>query len=331
MDVNWLDLIEAAYRMDGADDAWLSNVMGAAMPMMSRDLGVVAVLYDASRPGKFHCEHLAFAGMPSDGVTEELCRELLEPSEEGAPLVQELFGSVQCGLVSETFSKCFPKLLPVAKAANGAPDIVAINGTDPTLEGCILTANVPDHTPIDPTTLLFWSRLSAHLAAGYRLRRKLRRQAGTALEQAEAIMTPDARVAHATKSTADSDVRELLSETVRAQERLRSRKRREDPAAVGEWLALVDARWSLVEHVDSDGKRMIAAQRNESVAPGSAGLSPREEQVLGYAALGHSNKLIAYELGLAHSTVRVLLARASAKLGASGREQALEKFRAGRQ
>jgi DNA-binding CsgD family transcriptional regulator len=326
MDVKWLDLIDAAYRIDGGDDAWLASVMDAAMPMMSRNLGVVGVLYDASRPGEFRCEHFAIAGMVVDGVTAELCRQLLEPGPEGAPFVQELFGRVQCGLVSQTFSKCFPKLLPHT-TTNGAPDMVAINSTDPTLEGCILTANVPDHSPIAPAVHLFWSRLSAHLAAAYRLRRRLRRQHGTPLEQAEAILTPDARVEHATESTTNGDVRELLSETVRDQERLRSKHHREDPRAVGEWKALVDARWSLVDHVDNDGKRMIAAQRNEPVSPGTVGLSQREEQVLGYAALGHSNKLIAYELGLAHSTVRVLLARASAKLGARGREQTLKKFR----
>lgn len=330
MDPSWLDLIDAAYRTDGADDAWLSNVMDAVVPMMSRGLGVVGVLYDASKPGEFLAEHFAIGGIPWDGVTVKLCRDVLEPGEEGAPFIQELFGKVQCGLVSETFSKCFPKLLPFT-AAKGAPDIVAINSTDPTLQGCILTANVPDHTPIEPGVQLFWSRLSAHLAAAYRLRRKLRFQAGTPLEQADAILTPDARVEHATGSATDSGVRELLSDTVRVQELLRTKKRREDPAAVGEWKALVDARWSLVDHVDTDGKRMITAQRNESVAAGSAGLSHREEQVLGYAALGHSNKLIAYELGLAHSTVRVLLARAAAKLGARGREQTLAKFRGGRQ
>ena len=32
------------------------------------------------------------------------------------------------------------------------------------------------------------------------------------------------------------------------------------------------------------------------------------------AALGRSNKLIAYELGLAHSTIRVIVARACANL-----------------
>lgn len=329
MDVKWLDLIDAAYRIDGSDDAWLSSVMDAAMPMMSRGLGAVGVLYDASRPGSFDGEHFAINEMLLEGITPDACRAVLEVGSEGAPLIQELFGQVQCGLVSETFSKCFPKLLPFT-ATFGAPDMVAINSTDPTLRGCILTANLPDHTPIDPAMHLFWSRLSAHVAAAYRLRRRLRKQVGTPLEQAEAILTPEAKVAHATESTVNSEVRELLSDTVRTQERLRAKDRREDPNAVGEWKALVDARWSLVDHVDSDGKRMITVQRNECVAPGAVGLSQREEQILGYAALGHSNKLIAYELGLAHSTVRVLLARAAGKLGTRGREETLKRFLATR-
>ncbi|MEO6095410.1 MAG: helix-turn-helix transcriptional regulator [Fibrobacteria bacterium] len=53
-------------------------------------------------------------------------------------------------------------------------------------------------------------------------------------------------------------------------------------------------------------------------APAPAGLellSPRERQVAALAELGRSNKVIAYELGLGHSTVRVLLARAAGKPG----------------
>jgi len=326
MDVNWLDVIDAAYRMDRDDQAWLSSVMAAAMPMMSRDLGTVGVLYDASQPGAFRPQHFAIVGFPPM-VTEELCRDVLEPSQEGAALVQELFGGVQCALVSETFGRCFPKLLAFT-SAHGAPDIVAINGTDPTLEGCILTANVPTHTPIDAGTQLFWSRLASHLAAAYRLRRKLRREGHEVLGSADAILTPEARVQHAVESAESVEVRELLSDTVLRHERPRVKKRREDPVAVGEWKVLVDARWSLVDHVDTDGKRMIVAQRNESATSGKPELSPREREVLAYAALGHSNKLIAYELGLAHSTVRVLLARASAKLGARGRQETVRRFRA---
>jgi DNA-binding CsgD family transcriptional regulator len=55
-------------------------------------------------------------------------------------------------------------------------------------------------------------------------------------------------------------------------------------------------------------------------------LTRREQEVLAQAALGHHNKLIAYDLGVAHSTVRVLLHRAAAKLGAGSRGEAVRRF-----
>jgi DNA-binding CsgD family transcriptional regulator len=44
------------------------------------------------------------------------------------------------------------------------------------------------------------------------------------------------------------------------------------------------------------------------------------------ALLGRSNKLIAYELGLAHATVRVLTARAASKLGVTSRAALLARL-----
>jgi DNA-binding CsgD family transcriptional regulator len=41
----------------------------------------------------------------------------------------------------------------------------------------------------------------------------------------------------------------------------------------------------------------------------------RERQIAGWASLGHSNKLIAYELGLPLSTIATHLRRAVRKLG----------------
>jgi DNA-binding CsgD family transcriptional regulator len=55
-------------------------------------------------------------------------------------------------------------------------------------------------------------------------------------------------------------------------------------------------------------------------------LSARERQVVGLAALGRTNKEIAYELRLAASTVRVLVVRAARKLGARGRADAVAYF-----
>jgi DNA-binding CsgD family transcriptional regulator len=52
-------------------------------------------------------------------------------------------------------------------------------------------------------------------------------------------------------------------------------------------------------------------------------LSKRERDVVLLAALGRQNKVIAYELGLAYSTVTTLLARAAKKLGARSRTELL--------
>lgn len=107
-------------------------------------------------------------------------------------------------------------------------------------------------------------------------------------------------------------------------ERARDQLRSSAPDdVVSGWKGLVHARWSLVDHFESDGKHYILAHQNEAVVEGPAQLSPREKQVLAFAALGHHSKLIAYELGISDSTVRVLLARASAKLGARNREEAI--------
>jgi DNA-binding CsgD family transcriptional regulator len=51
----------------------------------------------------------------------------------------------------------------------------------------------------------------------------------------------------------------------------------------------------------------------------------REREVVLRALRGYDNKVIAYDLGLAHSTVRVLMARAATKVGARSRGELLEK------
>lgn len=56
-------------------------------------------------------------------------------------------------------------------------------------------------------------------------------------------------------------------------------------------------------------------------------LSPRERQVVSLASLGHANKVIASELGLAVSTVSVYLVKAARKLGVRGRVAVITVYR----
>lgn len=90
--------------------------------------------------------------------------------------------------------------------------------------------------------------------------------------------------------------------------------------ALDKWKPLVAAQWTLVDHFESDGKRYLLARSNEPLPTAEDLLTSRERQVAALAALGHHTKLVAYELGIADATVRVLLARAMAKVGAKSRD-----------
>ena len=112
-----------------------------------------------------------------------------------------------------------------------------------------------------------------------------------------------------------------------AMDRSRGALRRKSPAsAVAEWRGLVDARWTLVDEFRENGRRYVVARENRSEAPDFERLTERELQVVAFASLGHSNKLIAYELGIATSTVGVLVSRAMGKLGLSTRKALVAAF-----
>lgn len=85
-------------------------------------------------------------------------------------------------------------------------------------------------------------------------------------------------------------------------------------------------RWTLVETYERDGEQYIVARYNDAWLAKHKALSPRESQVLGFAVLCDSNKVIAYKLGISASTVGVLLHRAAEKLGCHSRAELLARF-----
>jgi hypothetical protein len=152
-------------------------------------------------------------------------------------------------------------------------------------------------------------------AATVRLHRTAGLFTAQGIPSADAILTPAGRVDHATGTATAKPARESLREGVRAMERARGPLRRRDPReAVEVWRGLVAGLWSLVDHFDSDGRRYLVAHRNDPTTPDPRALTERERQIVAYADLGQSNKLIAYQLGLSASTVAVHLAHAREKL-----------------
>ena len=196
----------------------------------------------------------------------------------------------------------------------GLSDVVGFMASDPSRRGLIITWGAKDPSrPFQRGELRRWDRIAAHIAAGHRLRR-------SRFEEGEAVLTPTGRVEHAEGPATTRAARAALREAAVAVDRARGRMRRDDPdRSLDLWRGLVSGRWSIVDRFDSDGRRYLVARRNDPTMPDPRALSLRERQVVGFAALGHSNKLIAYELGLAETTVATNLARAMRKLGVRNR------------
>jgi DNA-binding CsgD family transcriptional regulator len=199
---------------------------------------------------------------------------------------------------------------------HGIHDMVGVNGLDPSRHGCMLTI-VVRKTPHSPRTGHVWQRLAAHISAGNRLRTTLAALSEPNFDptqRAEAVLTANGKVEHATGPAESRAAREALRDALVRIDKARSEQ---DDArrSVDLWRGLVAGRWSLVEHFERDGKRFYLAHKNDPELEKDRALTDRERQVLGYAELGYSNKFVSYALGLSSSTVSTLLARARRKMG----------------
>lgn len=94
------------------------------------------------------------------------------------------------------------------------------------------------------------------------------------------------------------------------------------PLAAEVMRGVLAGEWVITDHFQGEGRRFLIAQR---CRPGDGrALSERERQVLALALQGHSNKFIAYELGLTSSTVATHLRRSMAKLRVESREALIQ-------
>jgi DNA-binding NarL/FixJ family response regulator len=139
-------------------------------------------------------------------------------------------------------------------------------------------------------------------------------------------MSPDGKV-HEARGAARGALLELVDAAKRT-ERARSRLA-DDDEKLALCTALHDGQWSFVDTTENDGKRMLLACRNEPTTRPLRDLSRRERSVMEYAALGHSNKYIAYELGLSMASVSSILKRVMSKLGLESRSALIRMFGAG--
>jgi DNA-binding CsgD family transcriptional regulator len=316
-----ISVIEAAYRPAPDLRAWLRGVIEAAQADLDDGLGLMAYVFDGSGD-RMNIEECVGQGTP-DGLTGRLTSFL-----HGAPRIAARVVAFAPPCCTNTqLTRGMPREL-VPALPPGVGDCLGVTGADPTLRGCVLAAPMAKAGSAPARLVARWSRLGGHLAAGLRLRRALGPQPELSLPP-EAIVDRRGRIANAIDEakapSALESLREAAIAVARAQEQLRGT---DSEGAVASWQVLFSGRWSLVDHFDRDGKRYFVARRNDPEVAAPAALTLRERQVVGFAALGHPNKVIAYELGLSVSTVASHLASASRKLGVSSRQALIQRMRA---
>lgn len=348
-DVPVLGILDAAYDTDADDGTWLRNVTQAAAPLLDAGLGVHGFHVDLLASTPFR-DPVLVGGEPAwqacwrahwwDELIEQTPAEAQRAMLRFGPVshTTELFAAVAAQI--ESFAELLGRMedegyqhaLARERSARSPsrlfyPESLNLVSLDPSGHGIALIGNrrAPAASPMAKVHRRKLRRLSGHLAAAARMRRRLGARRSIT-SGSEAILAPDGRVLHAEGAATSAPGLAALRDAARSVVRARQGEVR-DPLAY--WRALHAGRWTLVERFESDGRRILVARDNRSATVVACEkLSARERQVLGELALGQTNKEIAYRLGVTTSTVATHLQRSMRKLGAPDVRELVRRARA---
>jgi DNA-binding CsgD family transcriptional regulator len=321
---NELDVIEAAYRIEGEQRDWLRAVTSELYHQLGAGAGVYACEYQILAGERMSVGEEVRVDMPD--ATQLPIRDGLEALP--VDFLRKTFVRTDCAPQSQ-FVNLNPDVKPFVDAFMtpllrfGWRDVLCFGGIEPQGHGAYVGIWCPKPRCLAASARARWSRVAVHVVTALRLRARLT-EASTGVE---AILSPAGKLEHAESAAQMEAARNTLRTAVLDIERARSQLRHSDPdAAVASWKGLVASRWTLVDQFESDGRRFVVAHRNEAPSHGLAKLTSRERQVVAQAALGLNNKLIAYALGITSSTVSVLLMRCARKLGTNTRQELIAAY-----
>jgi len=308
---DYVRTIEAIYTVDRSQTDWLKGVLESSREWLDGGMGLFGYTWTIAHDGCVRFEQFVDPDKPpgvlatiASGVPPHIAR-----------LTGQLLRKTVCGLASDVLTPETKKVFFAPLQAIGIDDTLGINGRETATSGVWIGGHLKRSRALAPGEEKLYRRIARHLAAGNRLRRRLAGRCPTDADAA-AILTPAGRLEHAIAVSAKTEARDALRAAVVAMDRARGAERHKDPeGAVGRWRVLADARFSLIDRFESDGRRFVVACENQPVTGAEARLTERERQIVALYRLGADSKLIAYELGLADATVRVLLSRAARRLG----------------
>ncbi len=195
-----------------------------------------------------------------------------------------------------------------------SPHQSAVGGFDAYGHGVAVGVSLPGAESVGRLTPV-QQRVGVHFNTARRLRESL--DGAEIFERAEAVFEVDGRVAHLEGDAGQA--REALTETVRRIDHARSRAQRDREDSLELWKGLAQGRWSLIDRIDTDGRRFYVAVANPAADIPARSLNDLERQIVAMAIAGEPNKGIGYALGFAASTVAGKLSEAMRKLGVPNR------------
>jgi hypothetical protein len=309
------DVVRAAYALDCDDDAWVDGLARSASELFGGDVLAYVIRPDAmpdARIGAFSMLGTAFLQQVADGRKAhlELPTEALKSMYGGGPFV---------GLWSERASHLRENADAVtADFLDFGDEAQRLTGNSDTIGafcgsasgGCMLCV-ATTATTLSPRTRWALRRMAVHIEAAFRLRERPHEEPDALLDEKGAIL--ERRV------SLEADV-ESIGHGAREMKEAASRAQNDPEGALSVWRGLIAGRWSLVESKERSGRRTLLLRRNElPESRGDDAVACRAASVAGLVARGHSNKFIAYELGLPISTVASDIRRVLSRLGLSRR------------
>lgn len=299
-----IPIIEAAYRWVADDAAWLRAVVDAAGSYQVGG-GLVGYVVDLKeRPHVTAIESLSGTAPEhadalfalTQAFSPKIARRMYVPTEFPGNAAHRLARVMQKSRVEPADFQ--------QRTGHALPPLWAVVSGHPQRKVVVLAYVAPGPTTAEQP---FPSRdharqlglVGAHLGAALRLRARVGHPSADDPET-EAVLSPNGKLLHASDDAVAE--RQSLAEAVLTIERVRRRKLA-DAEALEAWNALVEGKWSIVDIVESDGKRLMLARRNPLDGHDLMALTPLERDVAWLTALGHSYKYIAYELGIDISSV----------------------------
>ena len=330
-----IKVTESSYDYATSEDVWFRQVLESSVPLFDHGLGIGGIMATKSPTPHPQGEQDEIHRMDMlAGQTEFLMRHgqacrTLDP--------EDVHRDIKTGFwqISESLAEK-PEELGRWRKIVGCQDAVGIFALDTDGRGIQLIAPQREVATVGRAERGRLQMMAAHLSAGLRLRKAMASSQPDGGDDASALplgatAVVDPRgfeVVETARDVRGAKALQSLRQAAVDVDRARGSLRRQDPdEALAIWRALVSGRWSMIDWFDSDNRRYVLALPNPPHITDPRGLTERESQVVGYAALGESHKIIAYRLGLSRPTVTNALNSAMQKLGVKTHAQLVERLR----